>query len=112
MFKLAVSADLQAKCPSLKVCLRTVAQVPGGTFELHSHGNLIKMFVKQQKKNKREKKKLDTVAANWAVLSLLSERAVAPHAVQVLYRSVPSFVSLVGQVNREAECPGYRQILD
>ena len=42
MFKLAVSADLQAQAssaqsPSLMVCLRTVAQVPGGTFfELHS----------------------------------------------------------------------------
>ena len=29
MFKLAVSADLQAQSPSLMVCLRTVAQVPG-----------------------------------------------------------------------------------
>ena len=44
MFKLAVSADLQAQSPSLMVCLRTVAQVPGGTFELHSATRLIKLF--------------------------------------------------------------------
>ena len=74
MFKLAVSADLQAQSPSLK--------------------------------------RLDTVAANWAVLSLLSERSTAPSGVQLLYRSVPAFMSLVGQVNREAMCPGYQEILD
>ena len=61
MFKLAVSADLQAQSPSLMVCLRTVAQVPGGTFELHS-----------------------AVAANWPLLSLLSERSTAPSGVRLL----------------------------
>ena len=112
IFKLAASADLQAECPSLKVCLRTVAQVPGGTFELHSAERLIKLFSKQQRKNKREHKRLDTVAANWAVLSLLSERSTAPSGVQLLYRSVPAFISLAGRVNREAGCPGYQEILD
>ena len=112
MFKLAVSADLQAQSPSLKVCLRTVAQVPGGTFELHSSESLIKSFSKLQRKNKREQKRLDTVAASWAVLSLLSERSTAPSGVQMLYRAVPAFISLVGRVNREAMCPGYLELLD
>ena len=87
MFKLAVSADLQAQSPSLKACLRIDVQVPGGTFELHSHNSLFKMFCKQQKKSKREYKRLDTVAANWAVLSLLSERSSAPREVQLLHSS-------------------------
>ena len=112
MFKLAVSADLQAQSPSLMVCLRTVAQVPGGTFELHSATRLIKLFSKEQKKNKREYMRTNAVAANWALLSLLSERSTAPSGVQVLYRSVPAFISLVGRVNREAGCPGYEEILD
>ena len=79
---------------------------------MHSATGLIKLFSKQQKKNKREKKKLDTVAANWAVLSLVSERSTAASGVQMLYRSVPAFISLVGRVNREAVCPGYKEILD
>ena len=112
MFKLAVSADLKAQSPSLKACLRTVAQVPGGTFELHSAESLIKLFSKAQKKNKQEYKRTDAVAANWALLSLLSERSTAPREVQVLYRSVLAFVSLAGRVNREAGCPGYEEILD
>ena len=40
-FNIAVSADLSAQHPSLMTCLRTVAQVPGGTFELHSAEMLI-----------------------------------------------------------------------
>ena len=70
MFKLAVSADLSAQSPSLMLCLRTLAQVPRGTFELHS-----------------------TAAANWPLLSLLSERSTAPSGVQLLHRSVPAFIS-------------------
>ena len=110
MFRVAVSAALQEEIPSLKVCLRTVAQVPQSTFELHSHGSLLKLFCKQQKKNKQEYKRLDTVAANWAVLSLLSERSSAPKGVQLLYRSVPAFVHTVSRVDREARCPGYKEI--
>ena len=78
------------------VCLRVVAQVPGGTFfELHS-----------------AEKRDTTVAANWALLSLPSEKSTAPSRVQLVYRSVPAFISLVGQVNREAGCPGYEEIPD
>ena len=87
------------------VCLRTVAQVPEGTFELLSAKELIKLFSKEQKKN--NKKRDTTVAANWALLSLPSEKSTAPSGVQLVYRSVPAFISLVGQVNREAGCPGY-----
>ena len=112
MFKLVVSADLQAQSPSLMVCLHTVAQVPGGTFELHSAEELIKLFSKEQKKNKRECKRVDTVAASGALLSLLSERSAAPSGVQLLYRSVPAFIRQVGQVNRDALCPGYETIAD
>lgn len=112
MFKLAVSADLQAQSPSLIACLRTVAQVPGSTFELHAAERLIKLFSKEQKKNKREYKRTDAVAANWALLSLPSERSTAPSGVQLVYRSVPAFISLVGRVNREAWCPGYEEIPD
>ena len=112
MFKLAVSADMQAQSPSLTACLRTVAQVPGGFFELHSPERLIKLFSKEQKKNNREYVRTDRVAANWAFLSLLSERSTAPSKLQVLHRSVPAFISLVGKVNREAGCPGYEEILD
>ena len=112
MFKLAVSADLQAQSPSLMACLRTVAQVPGGTFELHSAERLIKLFSKERKKNKREYKRTDAGAANWALLSLPSERSMAPSKLQVLYRSVPAFISLVGKVDREAGCPGYEEIVD
>ena len=107
MFKLAVSADLQAQSPSLMVCLRTVAQVPEGTFELLSAERLTKLFSKEHsKEQKKNNKKRDTTVAakNWALL-LLS-------GVQLVYRSVPAFISLVGQVNREAGCPGYEEIPD
>ena len=112
MFKFAVSAKLKAQSPSLEACLRTVAQVPGGTFELHSAARLMQLFTRAQKKNKREYKRTDTVAANWALLSLPSERSTAPRCLQLLYRSVPAFISLVCRVNREAGCPGYEEILD
>ena len=103
MFKLAVSADLQAQSPSLMVCLRTVALVPEGHFELLSAERLTKLFSKKNN-NKRD----TTVAAkNCALLSLPSEKSTAPSRVQLVYRSVPAFISLVGQVNREAGCPGY-----
>ena len=94
------------------VFIRAVAQLPGSTYELHSADDLIKIFSKQQKKKKREKKRLDTRAANWAVLSLASERSTAAHGIQMLYRSVPAFIGLVGRVNREAMCPGYKELLD
>ncbi len=112
MFRLAVSADMQAQSASLMVFLRAVAQVPGSTYELHSADNLIKLCSKQQKKKKRDNKRLDTVAANWAVLSLVTERSTAASGIQMLYRSVPAFIRLVGQVNREAVCPGYKKFLD
>ena len=112
MFKFAVSAKLKAQSPSLEACLRTVAQVPGGTFELHSAARLMQLFTRAQKKNKREYKRIDAVAANWALLSLPSERSTAPSGVQLLYRSVPAFISFVCRANREAGCPGYEEILD
>ena len=101
MFKLAVSANLQAQSPSLMGCLRTVALVPEGHFELLSAERLTKLFSKKKNNN-------TTVAAkNCALLSLPSEKSTAPSRVQLVYRSVPAFISLVGQVNREAGCPGY-----
>ena len=112
MFKLVVSANLQDQSPSLMACLRAVTQVPRGTFELHSAERLIELFSKEQKKNIREYKRTDAVAANWALLSLLSERSTAPSKLQVLYRSVRAFISLVGKVDREAGCLGYEEIFD
>ena len=110
-FKLAASADLQAQCLSLMLLLRAVAQVPGSTFELHSAENLIKIDAKQQKKKQRAKKKLDTVASNWAVLSMASEKANAPKDIKMLLAwFVPAFVRLVGQVNQEAICHGYKEL--
>ena len=43
MFKLAVSADMQARSPPLKVFLHIVTQVPGAAFKFHFHGSLIKL---------------------------------------------------------------------
>ena len=53
---------------------------------------------------------LDTVAANWAVLSTAGERANAEKGIHMLYRSVPAFIRLVGRLNREAMCPGYKEL--
>ena len=74
MFKLAVSADLQAQSPSLMVCLRTVALVPEGHFELLSAERLTKLFSKEHsKEQKKNNKKRDTTVAakNWALLLLV-----------------------------------------
>ena len=108
IFKLAASADLQAELPSLELLLRAVSQVPGNTYELHSEESLLKSFSKQQKKNKQTKR-LDTAAANWAILSTATKKFNVEKAIQILYRPVPAFIRLVGQVNQEAMCPGYQE---
>ena len=110
LFKLAASADLRVECPSLVLLLRAVALVPGSTYELHSEQKLIKLFSKHQKQRKREKKRLDTVATNWAVLSTAGERANAEKGIQMLYRPVPAFIRHVGRLNREAMCPVYKEL--
>ena len=58
-FIIAASADLSAQHPSLMTCLRAIAQVPGSTFELRTDEELIYLFSREQKKNKRQKKRPD-----------------------------------------------------
>ena len=53
------------------------------------------------------------MAASRAVLALASERSNAERGIQMLYRSVPAFIRLVGRVNQAAMCPGYKeQVVD
>ena len=51
------------------------------------------------------------MAANWAVLSMASERSNAKKDIQIVYRSVPAFIRLVGRVNQAAMCPGYKELV-
>ena len=48
-FRLAVSADLEASCPSVMLLMRAVAEVPGSTFALYSVRGLTKLYHKQLK---------------------------------------------------------------
>ena len=79
---------------------------------MHSTEKLIKIFSKEQTNKQWQKQRLDTMAANWALLSTLGERANVAKDIQVLYRSVPAFIRLVGRVQREAMCPGYGEVKD
>ena len=111
IFKLAASADLQAEFPSLVLLLRAVSQVPGNTYELHSEESLLKSFSEQQEKKNKQTKRLDTAAANWAILSTATEKFNVAKGIQIVYRSVPAFIRLVGRVNQAAMCPGYQKLV-
>ena len=106
-FRLAVSADLQARCPSVMLLMRAIAEVPGSTCELYSVRKLAKRYRQQQKEKKPKHKQVNSSAANWGILSMEGERLNIDKDKRVLYRTVPEFIRLINKVNVAAICPGY-----
>ena len=105
--QLAVSADLQERCPSVVLLMRTIAEVPGSTCELYSVRNLTKRYRQQQKKQKRNNSQVAASAANWFILSIEDERFNIDKENRVLYLTVPEFIRLISKANAAAICPGY-----
>ena len=97
-FKVAVSARLATRMPTLPLLLRALAEVPRGSFAFYSEHRLGKVFRKA--KTSREVLKM-------AILSLLPDRATADKKVQGVYRTVAAFSSLHAVVKSGAGCPGH-----
>ena len=105
--RLAVSADLQERCPSVVLLMRAIAEVPGSTCELYSVRNLTNRYRQQQKTQKHSNKQVAASAANWFILSIEDERFNIDKENRVLYRTVPEFIRLISKANAAAMCPGY-----
>ena len=63
-FRLAVSADLQERCPSVVLLMRAIAEVPGSTWKLYSERKLAKRYRQQQKDKTANIKHVISSAAN------------------------------------------------
>ena len=97
-FKVAVSARLASRMPTLPLLLRALAEVPRGSFAFYSEHRLRKVFRKA--KTSREVLKM-------AILSLLPDRATADKKVQGVYRTVAAFSAQHAVVKSGAGCPGH-----
>ena len=106
-FRLAVSDGLKARFPSIELLMRTIAEVPGSTWELHSVDKLTKRYRKQQKEQKRNKKQMAASAAKWFILSVEGERLNIDKSDRGLYWTVPEFIQFTSKANAAAICPGY-----
>ena len=98
VFKVAVSAGLASKMPTLPMLLRALAEVPRGSFAFYSEHRLAKVFRKA--KTSREVLKM-------AILSLLPDRATADKKVQGVYRTVAAFTAQHAVFQSGAACPGH-----
>jgi len=106
-FRLAVSADLQERCPSVVLLMRAIAQNPRSTCELYSVRKLTKEYCKQQKEQKRNNKRGNSSAVNWFILSIEGENLKIDKKKRVLYQTVPEFIRRICKANKEAVCPGH-----
>ena len=86
---------------------RSIAQLPGSTCELYSVRKLSKEYRKQLKEQKRNNKRVNSLAANWFILSIEGESFKVDKENRVLYRTVPEFIRLISKANKAAMCPGY-----
>ena len=87
--------------------MRAIAEVPGSTCELYSVHKLAKRYRKQQKEQKRNNKRVNSLAANWFILSIEGESFNIDKENRVLYRTVPEFIGLISKASKAAVCPGY-----
>ena len=104
-FRLAVSDDLNKRCPSVVLLMRAIAEVPGSTCELYSVSNLTKQYRQQQRK--QQGKKVAASAAKWVILSVEREEINIDKENRVLYWTVSEFIRLNSKANTAAMCPGY-----
>ena len=98
VFKVAVSAGLASKMPTLPMLLRALAEVPRGSFQSYSEKRLGNVFRKA--KTSRE-------VLRMAILSLLPDQATADKKVQGVYHTVAAFSTQHGVVKSGAGCPGH-----
>jgi hypothetical protein len=106
-FRLAVSADLQERCPSVVLLMRAISTNPRSTWELYSVRKLTKEYCKQQKEQKRNNKRGNSSAVTWFILSIEGENLKIDKEKRVLYQIVPEFIRRISKANKEAVCPGH-----
>ena len=106
-FRLAVSADLQERCPSVVLLMRAISTNPRSTWELYSVRKLTKEYCKQQKEQKRNNKRGNSSAVVWFILSIEGENLKIDKKKRVLYQTVPEFIRRICKANKEAVCPGH-----
>ena len=106
-FRLAVSDDLNKRCPSVVLLMRAIAEVPGSTCELYSVSKLTKQYHKRRKQQKQQSQKVAASAAKWVILSVEREEINIDKENRVLYWTVSEFIRLNSKANTAAMCPGY-----